>query len=784
MNTKTGQQPDTLEKIRLDIASSEERRRTLRFEHNLSALALGSIQVLGNDEFVSGLVAYLPENFSNKKDLNRKILIALGDAVVCEETRIRERTLAVLSLVAVQYLQHNDKGSIILLVRSFSRWLEYETEVLPGLTIIVKCIEDLSIWLLEMSFWKDAEKIITLLATIRSGELEKCAAIRSLAAKTLSRLATESLTERLTDSYLLKENDQELQGKILLCFGKQSAVYLTGRAGRSSDHTERLALMELLPTFREHLFPVLEEYLKEDHQWAALRNIIFIVSELGEESLYPLLRQFFSHEDRRVQHEMIRCVIKLGGATMNARLIAGLGAVNDSLKIYIIRMLAEHEKRDESAVSAFGELLDKRRDFPSNSTHEIQNAIITALRAFPCRQSIALLNRLQTEYRKIQESEHVLLQIDHSLKILTPQVRHNRQRPEDLNETVSFDSDPLQKQLAFNKIAKTEEEVRRLIAQGDSKKAGILLYEHALVAGKERDFATAEMLRDRMLEVNPMALGEVIELGEWIEEQKTTAIGSHRIEIWSNLYEEMSTEEFDALYRAMRQEDYRKGDPIVQAGESDESLYFLNSGYISLNCISGGRENFLKRMGPSDVLGSEQFFSASVWTVSLRALSDVQVHVLDHDAFKAIACNFPEFEGKLIRYCDKIAKIPELLKMSGDDRREYPRYPVTFLTRNHLRDPYGAKGSRDFNGELVDISRNGLAFEIKISSRKNARLLLGRQIVSEIQVEGKPPVQCSGIIVGVRFQDRNDQNFTVHVKLFKKIDDTAFKNILSLGQQG
>lgn len=783
MNTKTGQQPDTLEKIRRDIASSEERRRKLRFEHNLTALALGSIQVLGNDEFVSGLVEYLPENFSNKKDQNRKILIALGDAVVCEESRIRERTLAVLSLAAVHYLQHNDKGSIILLVRSFSRWLEYEAEVLPGLTIIVKCIENLSIWLLEMSFWKDAERIITLLATIRSGELEKCSAIRSLAAKSLSRLATEPLIEKLTDSYL-KESDQEFQKIILLCFGKQSAMYLTGRAGGSSDHTERLALMELLLPFREHLFPVLEDYLKEDHQWAALRNIIFIVSELGEESLYPLIQQFFSHEDRRVQHEMIRCVVKLGGANMNVRLLAGLGAVNDSLKIYIIRMLAEHEERDDSAVSAFGELLDKRRDRSSSSTHGIRSAIITALRAFPCRQSIALLNRLQTEYRKIPGSDHVLLQIDHSLKILTPQVRHNRQRPEDLNETVSFDSDPLQKQLAFNKIAKTEEKVRKLMSQGDSNKAGIVLYEHALVAGKERDFATAEMLRDRMLEVNPMALGEVIELGEWIEEQKTTVIGSHHIEIWSNLYEEMSTEEFNALYQAMRQEDYRKGDPIVQAGESDESLYFLNSGYISLNCIAGGRENFLKRMGPSDVLGSEQFFSASVWTVSLRALSDVQVHVLDHDAFKSIAGKFPNFEGKLKRYCDKVAKIPELLKMSGDDRREYPRYPVTFLTRNHLRDPYGTKGSRDFNAELVDISRNGLAFEIKISSRKNARLLLGRQIVSEIQVEGKPPVQCSGIIVGVRFQDRNDQNFTVHVKLSKKIDDTAFKNILSLGHQG
>lgn len=404
------------------------------------------------------------------------------------------------------------------------------------------------------------------------------------------------------------------------------------------------------------------------------------------------------------------------------------------------------------------------------------------LRAFPEQKSIDLLGFLRREYEKVPESDHLLLQIDQSLKILTPQLRHSRQRLENTEDDVSFESDPRQQQIAFNKAAKTEEAVRKLIRRGESKRAGELLYEHALAAGRERDFVTAEMLRDRILEVNPMALAEVIELGEWIEEQKTTLICSHHIEIWSNLYDEMATEEFNALYQGLRHEDYRKGELIIQAGESDDSLYFLNSGFIGLHCIIGGNEHFLKRMGPSDVLGGEQFFSASVWTVSLRALSDVQVQVLDQDAFRTIAENFPEFGEKLQKYCGKYAKVPELLKMSGDDRREFPRFPVTLLTKNYLRDPYGAQGSRHFNGALIDISRNGLAFAIKISSRKNTRLLLGRQIVSEIQAEGESLMHCSGVIVGVRTQDADSQNFTVHVKLSKDIDDSVLKQIVTMDQ--
>ena len=476
---------------------------------------------------------------------------------------------------------------------------------------------------------------------------------------------------------------------------------------------------------------------------------------------------------------MIKCAVKLGGARMKDRLLYGLNEVNDSLKIYIIGILAEHAGRDESVLTALCELAEAKKQFPIESEYNILSAMIHALRFFPSWRSIDLLGRLRNHYDKVSGSDHLLLEIEQSLKILSPQLRHNQQRPEDNEDKVTFDSDPLQKQLAFNKAAKTEEKVKKLVHEGNVEDAGQLLYNHALAAAQEKDFVTAEMLRDRVLEVNPMALTEVIELGELIEEQKTTLVSSHHIEIWGKLYDELTIEEFNVLYQALRQEDYRKGDPIIEAGESDESLYFLNSGYISLNCISNGKEQFLKRMVPSDVLGSEQLFSASVWTVTLRALSDVQVQVLDHTTFREISDRFPDLEDKLQRYCEKYSTIPELLKMSGDDRREYPRYPITLRTQNYLRDPFGVKGSRKFNGELIDISRNGLAFAIKISSKNNAKLLLGRHIVADVFAKNESLIHCSGVIVGVRTPALAAQTFTVHVKLSKKIDDAVLKNIIS-----
>ena len=124
-----------------------------------------------------------------------------------------------------------------------------------------------------------------------------------------------------------------------------------------------------------------------------------------------------------------------------------------------------------------------------------------------------------------------------------------------------------------------------------------------------------------MLEINPLALTEVIRLGEIIDEEKSTTLNNHHVEVWSGLYEKMSTEEFNGLYHALRQESYSPGEAIVNTGDNDSSLYFVNAGAVTLSCQSGNKESFLKRLQPGEVIGVGPFFSVSVWTVSMTAQS-------------------------------------------------------------------------------------------------------------------------------------------------------------------
>lgn len=779
MRIKGAPNPEILENIKQNIAAAEKERRALRLAHNFNEFLKGNVQVLKNDEFYTELETYVLGHPIEDKEKLIKLVIRLGEGAVAEAIAIRERALALLSSATQLYLEQNKPEIIFVLVDGICQWLRFETQFLPGLSVLNKRLEDVLVWFLNNSYWVEAEEVFVLLYRIQCGSLKKSKAIKSLTSKTLHNLKKKDIVERLTEGYLLENKQQYLFQNILNSIGHKAAIYLLNRVIHSHNRTERIILLNLIPTFGSTVIPILEDCLKKLPPWAVVRNVIYIVSEIGKDKYYWLVEKYFAHSDERVQHEMICCVLKLGGKLMTPRLIEGFGAVHDRLKIHILRLLVEQSDNDEKVKTALLDLAEKRLKDSWSSSNELLFAVIAALKEFPCKESITLLEKMREECSDKKGNEQLLLHVGEALKVLQPKMRHNLQNLDNYSDEVLFDNDQAQQQRASKKIRETEEEIQALMRAGEVQQAGRLVYSQAVAAAKTRDFSMAAILHNRLLEINPMALEEAIQLGELIEEQKNSPITSHHLQIWSELYEEMATEEFNALYYALRQENYHKGDLIVQKGETDTNLYFLNSGYISLSAVIGGKEIFLKRMQPSNVLGGEQFFSPSIWTVTLKALSEIQVHVLDYPNFKKISEIYPGIEDKLQKYCRKHTQVPELLKMSGDDRREYPRCPVVLPTKSILLDPYGYKGKREFKGELLDVSKQGLAFTIKISNANNARLLLGRHIVTTILTRDEELPQQNGVIVGVRLHEPTLLDFSIHIKLTQKMDETIYKKLIA-----
>lgn len=769
---------DVQSNIREKIELAEARRRRERFEHSYEAMLAGDQSVLSSAEFVSDLTNILVSDPDEDRARKKECLLALQASVVSENAIVRERVLALSSVVSLHFLRFEDFEFLSILVDGLLLWLEMETEIVPGLEQIFKRLGDCVRMQINHGRLDDAKKIIRVLDELYRQSSQKHRSFSSLSGKVLHDLAVSTTLEPLCDIAIVRDDDFPDARELLLLLGSSSVEYLFRRLVESPNKKERLQLIPLIAGFNEQAIELLEKRLATRPSWSEIRNILTIFGEIAHSRTLYLIRGCLVHEEKRVRIQALDCLRRIGGEDVKQELIKGLIEVDDGMKIQLIRTLVEDYGNDDDIFEALIALTNRRANFGASSGLRLLHALIGGFKRFPREGSVQLLKRMRSEYAHIPDQEEILFLIDQTMKFIEPTLR--RKKADRSNEDdIGFDFDPMAQQGAFHCWKEIEDDVERLLDKQLLEEATRVIHDRALQAVSDREFGGAELLRDRILEINPMAMDDAISLGELIESKKGEDISDHYMAIWSELCQLLDEEEFRALYYACSMETYGRGEEIVRAGEMSSSLYFLNSGQVHLFCSEGEQEVFLKKLFPGDVSGWDPFFSASVWTVSLRAKGIVHLQVLEQEALSELEGEYPGISGRLEEFCRQRTRVPELLKMSGKDRRSEPRYSITLIARNMLLDSYGNKGKRTFTGVLMDISKTGLAFSVGISSTENAKALLGRQLITLLDMEDSEELRCKGAIVGVRKSGHGAQEFTVHVRLAQKIDNNTFEQLVA-----
>ena len=126
----------------------------------------------------------------------------------------------------------------------------------------------------------------------------------------------------------------------------------------------------------------------------------------------------------------------------------------------------------------------------------------------------------------------------------------------------------------------SENLVSQHIANGDTDAAVKLLFKLIVKCAREKNFTEAEQLRERMLEVDPMALDEIISSAEIIEEEKSQALDPIHMQIWSRLYDMLDTEEKNELYFAMTDAVLEINQPVFLQGKIRYQSVFYKPGPI------------------------------------------------------------------------------------------------------------------------------------------------------------------------------------------------------------
>jgi len=324
----------------------------------------------------------------------------------------------------------------------------------------------------------------------------------------------------------------------------------------------------------------------------------------------------------------------------------------------------------------------------------------------------------------------------------------------------------------------SEKLVDQHITAGDTDAAVKLLFKMIVQSAKENNFPKAEQLRERMLEVDPMALDEIISSAEIIEEGKSQSLDPIHMQIWSKLYDMLDTEEKNELFYSMQDSILGVNKTVFSQGKLNTNLYFINQGQLKMIYQDKAGDVLLYTLGPGQLAGQENFFSNTVCTTSLISLSNVNLKYITKESLLKWKKEVPTLEQKLSDFCAGFPSATALLKSKKMDRRALKRVKLSGKGQIQLLNSSGEPIGKSFKGQLSDISVGGLSFEIRISKEETARLLLGRRVSIAFNTSKSMPGQMidqSGIIVGVYpfpFED-----YSIHVKFDKMLGQSVINAI-------
>ena len=362
-------------------------------------------------------------------------------------------------------------------------------------------------------------------------------------------------------------------------------------------------------------------------------------------------------------------------------------------------------------------------------------------------------------------------------RIQTEKETPDKKEPAKKEDVTSKGEEKIPKQ---RDISDLEKLIDQYVEQGDQENAAKLLLETITKFAKEKNFTKAEELREKLYEAAPMALKEIVRSGEIIETEKSRILDKNYLEIWGRLFDTLTTDESNTLYFAMKTKAFKAGQPVFEQGQLDSSMYFIKKGRFQMvyHDRFGLKEAVLKELTPGDIANDEAFFSFTVCTTSLIAVTDAEVFFLEKDILTEWEKKHPGIENKLRTFSRLFEKVGDLIQKSGLQLRGHKRVKIS---RNAIVQPLDNSGKplrSPYKVSLFDISAGGVSYGFKLNKKEDASQLLDSwiniQTVYQSQT-GKQKINCNGKIVAVHLQPFGESS--VHVQFEELLAEQVIVDI-------
>ncbi|CAB1055729.1 hypothetical protein D1BOALGB6SA_462 [Olavius sp. associated proteobacterium Delta 1] len=330
-------------------------------------------------------------------------------------------------------------------------------------------------------------------------------------------------------------------------------------------------------------------------------------------------------------------------------------------------------------------------------------------------------------------------------------------------------------------ITEHEKLIEQYLQDNNNQAAVQLLVELIVKNAREKKFDQAEGLRDRLIEIDSMAVNEIVRTGEVIESEKSDAIDKDHLAIWADFYESLTAEETNALFYAMKQAKHPANHMIYKQGEMRSCLYFIDEGRLKMFYRQEDKAILLKTLGPGDIFDEDTFFfSDAFYTTSVITDSPVKFYVLLKDDLDKLNLKTAGLESKLKDYCSSLESVADLLKTKNLERRLDKRLSLPGKLLVQMLKDSGQSAVKPFNAELIDISTSGLAFLMKTTQKPSA-ILLGRNLNIKLtfdELESDLAIKCVGSVVAVNSEPFHE--YVIHAEFSKNLASSIIDDLEEL----
>jgi len=800
LSTTKGKQFLGREKAQALIDSGEKERQNKRLEAGINAILDGSTDSLKNDEIVFSLPSTV-EELILRGDVEdaAKIVEKIAGEMLGGDDIIRRRLIQSLILIGEKLL---DDSNWVLLDKCVGAFVSWVRESDDGDFVYEKCVfllQSLMDHFWERDNYSRGDQILSVFYKIRSKQLQKSAPVRALVGRIQDRSNNRNFLESLLQKYLAEQGGN-LAGERLSKLGRPAGNFLIDALLENGVGAERMKILSLLTKMKPFVVPVVLERLQKPLPWYGKRNLIKIAGEVAGPGQVENILPFLGHEDIRVQREAFVCIHRISRDRQREALLSCLEVADESLQSQVVKALLPFS--DTEIAERLCVLLKKQEHYSEKSREPLVLEILRVLARSASAQAVPAIKQfLENRARSTHHlfSDQVWEDAERTLRVLREtsglkeesvepgqtiefgkRAQDSGKEPHPLIPAQKENKKPVKNRKDYSQLPGAQH-ISALLGQEQKEQAKEAILEQITKTAREQNFSQAELLRDWLMDIDAMALSDIILAAEIIEEEKVASIETGHAEAWAELYEELSTEEFATLYHAMDRKSYANEEIIVRQGALQSRLYFVTSGKIKLFYEDKRGENLVKVVSRGEIIGAETVFDASVWTVSASCMQRAEVMILKVEKLYKWREDYPSLESKLSDYCMKSNSLEQFFRMSGRDRRASKRHKVSGRVNNMLLDSKGQETGITSKGDLCDISTGGISFFLRISQKKNARLLLGRNIRVTVPTTGRAKTQLAltGIIIAVRGHQAMENEYSVHVKFNKNLPSADLQSVIS-----